>query len=240
MYPEESIQYLVDPWWVKDDTGIICRGRLLDAFVPHTSQNPTAFILEGRASSTDHEHFEFRTEPLTINTRAKKATFPVASMPLFPKELHTIYKGKVRRVLVISELNPPVPTRMGSAPHQTAPTILVAPYYGVDANGGRGGWPAELVRRTRLCEYPQYMWDMLPDSLTGESILRLDHVQPLLRASICYRVLPHRLSNDALEVLADWEEWYRTGRMNADGILAMVRQDWMKKEIGFLAQIDAE
>jgi len=239
MFPEDSIQHLFDSWWVPDATNTICRGRVLDAFLPHVDQDPTAFIVEGRKDSAGHDQFNFRIEPLTIRTRANKPAIPVAALPLHGKEVHTICKSKVRRVLVVSAMNAPVPMAHGAPVYQTAPTIQVAPYYGVDASGARAGWNPEFVRRIRLCEYPQYMWDMVPDSLTEESILRLDHVQPLIRWSDCYRVLPYRLSDDALEVLEDWQEWYRTGRLNPDGFLAMVRDGWMQKEIGFIQQVEA-
>src|SRR5207302_873569 len=50
----------------------------------------------------------------------------------------------------------------GQARWQSARTLLVAPFYGADASGTRGGWPAPFVDRIRRAEYPQYIWDQLP------------------------------------------------------------------------------
>jgi hypothetical protein len=63
----------------------------------------------------------------------------------------------------------------GKPKWQTAPPVLVAPYYGVDEGGKRAGFKSEFVSRIRRCDYPQFMWDKLPiRGNTIESILRLD------------------------------------------------------------------
>ncbi len=61
---------------------------------------------------------------------------------------------------------------------QVSPTILVAPYYSTEQDGKRAGFPPLFLDRIRRCEYPQFMSDLLPIG-TGESVLYLNHMQPL-------------------------------------------------------------
>lgn len=56
----------------------------------------------------------------------------------------------------------------------------MAPFYGADRDGRRGGWNPLFLERIRRGEYPQYLWDKLPvGTQVKESVLRLDHLQPL-------------------------------------------------------------
>ena len=82
----------------------------------------------------------------------------------------------------------PKPLRIGAARYQTNPTLLAAPYYGADFGGSTGGWRPEFVARIRRCEYPQYLWDHLPVGGRDESILRLDHIQPVGKHGESYEV----------------------------------------------------
>ena len=61
-----------------------------------------------------------------------------------------------------------------SASWQHRRALLVAPYYGVQADGTRAGWNPEFVSRIQRAEYSQYVWDRLPEGgLREGSILRL-------------------------------------------------------------------
>jgi hypothetical protein len=100
---------------------------------------------------------------------------------------------------------------------------LVAPYYGAEQSGTRGGFTPEFVKRIRRCEYPQYLWDVLPISGSSESILRLDHVQPISRLANSYEILPHRLSEEAMEIVDTHLAWLLTGNLRAETILADIR-----------------
>jgi hypothetical protein len=196
--PEDSIQYAVDPWWTRDDRGSPDRGRLLRAFVPYPDQEPRRLVLEGRAEPREHGRAVYRVEPFRAGATGPPAGLPVAGMPQAPGEEFVVYKGKTGRpVLVLSEGGPAIPAAMrtGAARWPTAPTLLVAPYYGADQDGTRGGWRPDFVQRIRRAEYPQYIWDSLPIGGPRESILRLDHLFPIARNAA------------AFEVTEQWTRW---------------------------------
>ena len=137
---------------------------------------------EGRKDPTSHTQVNYRLEPLHIKRISRPPTLPVAALPSYSGEIRTVYRAKKRPLLVISCGGPDIPKglKVGAAGWQTAPTLLVAPYYGATQSGTRGGWKEEFVKRIRRCEYPQYLWDKLPiNGSTEESILGFDHIQPL-------------------------------------------------------------
>jgi hypothetical protein len=155
------------------------------------------------------------------------ARLPVGALPQAAGEEYFAFKGKVRPVLVLSEGGPEVPRelRTGAARWQTAPTLLVAPYYGADRDSTRGGWRPEFVQRIRRAEYPQYAWDSLPIGGPSESVLRLDHIFPLARNPAAFETTEHRLSLEALGVLDEWVRWLTTGRLEADSVLTYIRAE---------------
>ena len=110
----------------------------------------------------------------------------------------------------------------GAAKWQSARTYLVAPYFGVERSGLRGGWKPEFVQRIRHCEFPQYFWDRLPAG--GDSILRLDQIQPIGRHHEAFEYTPHRLSDEGLEILDEWLDWFLFGRADPAGTLNMARE----------------
>ena len=228
MIPEDSIQHYVPKWWTTDDDHNLRRGRLLRAFVPHVDQEPLHLIAEGRADPTSHKQFTAKIERLDFGASRKAPALPVAALPHFQGEVHAVYRAKDRPVLVVSGGGPLVEKalRLGSARWQTAPTLIVAPYYGVDSSGTRGGWRPEFVERIRRGEYPQYIWDSLPlkSSTTTESILRLDHIQPIGRIATTHEWTPHCLSDDAMKVLDEWIDWLMKGSLSKEGLLDTARQ----------------
>jgi hypothetical protein len=201
------------------------RGRLVWAFVSHVEQEPRQLALVARTEPTEHGAAHYTISPLRIGEPPKAPRLPVAAMPAYEGEVLTVYRAKTRPALVLSAETPEVPKafRAGKARWQTSPTILVAPYYGADQSGTRGGWNPDFVERIRLCEYPQYLWDRLPLGGVHESILRLDHIQPVGRHGNAFAPTPYCLSNDALDVLDEWLDWLTTGLVPADGVLAMIR-----------------
>ncbi len=225
MAPEDSVQYAVDPWWVRDSRGSPDRGRLLRAFVPYPEQEPRRLVIEGRSEPREHDRARYRIEPFRIGTPLPPAGLPVAGLPQAPGEEYFALKGKVRPVVVISEGGAAIAgeLRTGSARWQTAPTVLVAPFYGVDRDGTRGGWKPEFVQRIRRAEYPQYLWDSLPSGGVVESILRLDHIFPIARNPAAFHVTDHRLSPDALGILDQWIQWLTTGTLAGEALLAFIR-----------------
>ena len=165
-YPEDSIQSLVGEWWRQDEgTPHLCRGRLLWAFVPHVDQEPRTLTAEGRASSTDHARARYRVDPLRISQPRRSSVLPVAGLPEVPGEVFTVYRAKRRPALVLGgESTDPVDHSLtrGMSKWQTAPTVLVAPYYGATRDGRRGGFNEPFVDRVRRAEYPEYMVGLAP------------------------------------------------------------------------------
>lgn len=224
-YPEDSIQFYCPPWWVRTEDQQVRRGRLLWAFVPHVDQHPFVLISEGRSEATEHGSANYRFEPLRGSATPAGATLPVAGLPHYPGEVRVVLRAKKRPVLVLSTGGADVPKalRIGSARYQTNPTILAAPYYGADQGGATGGWKPEFVARIRRCEYPQYMWDSLPIPGRNESILRLDHMQPIGRHGESYEVTEFALHEDALVLVDEYLQWLLWDGFPPDGLLSDIR-----------------
>jgi hypothetical protein len=235
MYPEDAIQSMIDAWWVEDPSTSLCRGRLIKAFLPHVDQIPKQFIATGRSSATDHTRADYEIAPLRIKQPRQRPRLPVAALPAFEGEVNAIYRAKTRPALLVSEGGPQVEKTLtlGKPKWQTAPTVLVAPYYGVDEGGKRSGFRPEFVNRVRRCEYPQFMWDALPfGGSTTESILRLDHLQPIGRHHDTIEVTPYRLSEDALEVFDDWLDWLIGREFVEESLLLFFREEIRNIEEG--------
>lgn len=226
MPPEDSVQFAVDPWWISDARKSPDRGRLLWAFVPYPDQEPRRLVVEGRAEPRQHERARFIVEPFRVGAALPPAGLPVAGLPQAPGDEYVVYKGKVRPVIVVSEGGSEIPRelRIGAARWKTAPTLLVAPYYGTDQDGTRGGWRPDFVQRIRRAEYPQYVWDALPIGGPSQSVLRLDHVFPIARNPAAFDVTEHRLSPEALRILDEWLRWLITGVVEAGSVLAYIRE----------------
>ncbi len=227
MYPEDSVQSAISPtpWWTKTNETVLRRGRLIRAFLPHVSQEPRTLIPEGRSSPTEHERALFRVEPLRVGQAPRQPGLPVAALPTYAGEVYVVQRAKLRPALVLGAGGPNVETslRRGAAKYQSAPTLLVAPYYGADQSGTRGGYRPEFVTRIRRCEYPQYMWDKLPMGGSSESILRLDHLQPVGFHPNSFELLDYQLSDEAMEIVDTQLEWLLTGSLSTDTVFADVR-----------------
>jgi hypothetical protein len=65
--------------------------------------------------------------------------------------------------------------------------------------------------------------DSLPLGKNTESVLRLDHIQPVGDHHTYYEALPHQLSEDAITVIDEWIEWLLTGQLPDAGTLAAAR-----------------
>jgi hypothetical protein len=227
MYPEDSIQAYVGKWWLTDVSKDIKRGRLIKAFVPHVDQIPMILSPIGRANPTDHSKANFTLEPLRIDKPSRTYMLPVAALPEFEGEVRTVYRAKKRPVLIISAGGPDIAKelRYGKPRWQTAPTILVAPYYGAGEGAKRSGFRGEFIERIRRCEYPQYMWDILPlRGEGGESILRLDHIQPIGKHYETYELTPYCLAEEAMLILNEWLHWLLEDDLPADSILFYYRE----------------
>lgn len=229
MYPEDCVQSIPGPrnWWVPNNPGTLCRGALVSAFVPHFDQVPYTFEPVGRTQATEHTHADIKVAPLKVDQPLKQVNLPVAAMPLYRGEVWAAFRAKRRPCLVIGEQCPAVDKSLiqGMPRASTAPTVLVAPYYGADRDGTRAGYNPAFVERIRHCEYPQFMWDMLPlDGGPVVSILRLDQIQPIGTHHNSYKLTGFKLSDSALEILDDLIHWLIWGGFPEDSDLLAYRE----------------
>jgi hypothetical protein len=212
-YPDDCVQSIGDPnqWWVPNPEKKLGRGALLTCFVPHVDQTPYTFEPIGRTQATEHTRADVRVAPLKVDQPLRQTDLPVAAMPLHGNEVWAAYRAKRRPCLVVGEQSLTVDKALttGMPRSSSAPTMLVAPYFGVDKDGTRAGFNAAFVDRIRHCEYPQFMWDKLPlDSAPRSgSILRLDQIQPIGCHHHSFKVAPHRLSDAAIAVLDGLIQW---------------------------------
>jgi hypothetical protein len=231
-YPEDSLQSGVGDWWVSVSTGEVARGRLLWAFVPYVDQQPLALSPVGRSDPTDHLKATYRLEPLRAKEPPRPPALPVAGLPSLPGEVRTVYRSKRRPVLVLGMGGTTVTheLRTGAAKWQTHPTLIVAPYFGVDP-GPRGGWKPEFVERIRRCEYPQYMWEQLPVGGSSESsILAFGQMQAIGNTADAYELTNFSLSEAALTILDEWLEWFFNGKLDQEGVLFLFRKELAELE----------
>jgi len=214
-FPDDSIQASIDPspWWIKQETKQLERGCLVAAFVPHVDQVPYTVIPKGRKQADEHGTAEVEIKPLEIKKPRRYSSLPVAAMPIFDNEILTAYRAKKRPCLVLGTQSQPVEDayRRGMPKRSTAPVVLAAPYYGADKDGKRAGYHAELVDRIRHAQYAQFFMDSLPIGGPAESILRLDHLQPVGTHYNSYELSGYKLSDDALEIIDEWLNWMLYG-----------------------------
>jgi hypothetical protein len=227
-YPDDSIQDQCDAWWLEDSTRDVVRGRLLKTFVPFPEPKPFELVPVARPEPTEHKRALFNIQPfnLTGSTAPAVSALPVAGMPLRPAERYAVIRGKVRPVLVVGGVHARVAGQflVGAPGWQTAPSLLVAPFYGADQDGTRGGWHPEFVRRIRRAKYPQFVWDMLPLTGPSESILRLDHAFSISAHPEAFVFTPHRLSEEAVALVESWVSWLVTGALDVDCDLDVFRK----------------
>ena len=112
----------------------------------------------------------------------------------------------------------------GKPKRSTAPTILIAPFYGVKQDGQRAGYTPQLIEQVRHCEYPQFLWDKLPPD-NEESLLRLDHLQPIGTGRGSYILTEYRLGRDALEIVDELFQWLIWDRLPEDSLIAMFQKE---------------
>ena len=82
-----------------------------------------------------------------------------------------------------------------------------------------------FVERIRHCEYPQFVWDKLPIGGPDESILRLDHIQPIGMHYNSYDLSGYELGSDALEVIDEYIRWLIWGGVEEDSLIALYRSE---------------
>jgi hypothetical protein len=226
-YPDDCLQSSISSdWWLKDQATNVHRGALVFAFAPHVDQVPYTFEPIGRTSAEEHETAAIRVTPLAIKAPRRRTELPVAAMSLHDGELWAAYKAKKRPCLVLGELSPIVDKSLirGKPKRSIAPTILCAPYYGATGGVKRAGYNEEFIERVRHCEYPQFLWDVLPHDRGEESILRLDHLQPIGTHYNSYQMSGFKLCADALEIMDDLVTWLMRGGVSDGGRVAAYRE----------------
>jgi len=227
-YPEDSIQSIFNAWWLEDSSHGYQRGRLIRAFLPHVEQVPKQIIATGRASPTDHVHANYEICPLQVCRPATRPSLPVAALPAFEGEVNAVYRAKKRPALIICEGGEEVARHLtlGQPKWQTAQTLLVAPYYGITEGTGRAGFPPEFVKRVRQCEYSRFMWDALPiGGSATESIMRIDHIQPIGQHHDSIEMTNYRLNKEAIAILDEWLDWLITGEFDEGSMLLYFKEN---------------
>lgn len=230
-YPDISIQSAIapSPWWVEEESKNLRRGRLIWAFLPHVDQIPYTLIPMGRIQATAHKEVTVRIEPLRIKQPQPHITLPVAGMPSYPREVRIVQRAKRRPCLIVGEGGFPVPKEMtrGRPGWQVSPTILVAPYHGAEQDGTRAGFPPPFLDRVRRCEFPQFMFELLPISAEG-SVLYLNHLKPLGAHHASIDLTKFCLSEDAIAILDEWVIWMVTGLLPKNGLIFPARKQFLE------------
>ena len=234
-YPEASIQNLTRNWWEAAPSGEVTRGRLLRTIVPYPDMKPYRLIPEGRGGEArQHQRANYRLEDFRVgDPLGNVSALPVAGLPLRHGETFLVRRGKIRPAVVLATSGTPVDPQFkrNAASWQHRPALLVAPYYGVPADGTRGGWNLEFVSRIQRAEYSQYAWDVLPErGLPEGSILRLDHLFPVADDAANWKLTDYRLRDEALAILDEWLSWHFSGTLDADGVLHFARAEIAKLE----------
>ena len=89
MYPDDCVQSIIaNPaeWWIANEERKLCRGALVQAFIPHVDQTPYTFEPIGRNQATEHGEARIKVAPLKVDQPLREITLPVAAMPRFPGE----------------------------------------------------------------------------------------------------------------------------------------------------------
>ncbi len=215
MYNENCLQALLDTWWEYDENEDYNRGRLIRAFIPHVDQIPYSLIPIGREKPTEHNVATVKIVPLNLVKPNKLPKLPVAAIPQYPAEIRAVYRAKKRPAVILCSGGEKIDKSLtlNKAKWQTNRTVIVAPYYGADEGENISGFPPVFIDRIRRCEYPQFMWDKLPIGGSTESVLRLDHMQPVGRSRDSIQFTSYRLSSKALLLLEEWTDWLIKGKL---------------------------
>lgn len=233
-YPEECVQSLYDSWWLEDrEKPAPCRGRLIKAYIPHVDQVPMALVPRGRTDDArQHQLADCDIIALDYSAVMRPEGLPVAGIPCHPREARGVYRVKQRPALIVAMPGDEIPRNIvpGKPRQQTLPTFLVAPYYGADeGTGKRAGFSQEFIIRVKHLEYSRFFWDKLPLSGANESILRIDHIQPLGSNYKAFEITAFRLHEDAFCFLDELIQWHLTGILSETegSLLSGLRQDLM-------------
>jgi hypothetical protein len=162
--PDDCFQTYVGEFWKPAADKQIHRGTLVWAFVPHVDVIPKRLSVVGRGDEpSDHSTATYQLDTLRISDPPARSQLPVAALPAYPGETLIVSRAKKRPCVVLGPGGVAVDRRLTGGSHprwQTNQTMTVAPFYGTELSGTRGGWNHVLVDRIRRGEYPQYVWDV--------------------------------------------------------------------------------
>jgi hypothetical protein len=223
-FPEDTIQNVIDPtslWWEKTDSKTIERGSLIWAFLPYVGQVPYTILPIGRHEPSVHNKATVKIQQLDIKNPRQREALPIAAMSLKNNEIWACYRAKKRPCLVIGKGGQVVKdkSRKNMPKINTNPTFLVAPYYGIDQDGTRGGYNIEFVERVKHMRYPQFIYDQLPISGVKKSILKLDQLQPIGRIDNSFERTGYKLSKEALTMIDDTFKLYMYDEISSKSVL---------------------
>lgn len=229
MFPDNCIQNLLLSWWEKKIPSKRERWRLAWAYVRHIVE-PYEVIVEGRSESRIHDSamLTIRSFRSLSEVKTMPANLPVAGIPVHHGERLTLNRGKVRPALILATPGTQIEqsVRAGFPKGHYAPTYIVAPFFTASSSGAQSGYSAEFVRRTKLCEYTQCFWDLLP--LTTEhsgSILRFDQMQAVEPDINSLAASEWILSEDAQIAMNELMIRHLSqARLKADGLVATAVQ----------------
>lgn len=211
MYPDDSIQSMVAPWWVAERGDLLSRGRLVYTYAQHAEPHPFLLTAEAKKEPSDPSRVRLRLEPFQTDDAPRAPSPPTPALPFEAGEAWSVRRVRRRPCLVLGVSGPAVhrPARTAVREAHGSPALLVAPYY--DA----AGLDAGFVARVRRAEYPHCVWDRLPMEGEREVILRLDLMQPMGRDPLGFDWTEHALSAGALAVLDAWVGWSVMGVLGA-------------------------
>ncbi|MFT5497421.1 MAG: hypothetical protein ACI9TH_002827 [Kiritimatiellia bacterium] len=236
-FPNDSVQALLGgDWWVRDTSAGLFPGKLIWAHVPFFSQIPYE-ITATRSDDLEHAEADLNASALKVSGRRSPLPgLPVAGFPrLEGADCFMVQRVKIRPCLVVGgggTEEVPKSLSKGKANWSTSRHCLVAPFYSADEKS-RAGYSPELVERIRHGSFRQFFVDQIPESKTSESILRFDQTFPLGVHSDSYRVAEWCLSGEAFAMTKEWFEWYLTGKVSGDDMLALFFEhiDHLKKSV---------
>ncbi len=222
---EYKLQDLVENWWIKSNE--VKAGSLIEAFVPHVDQMPYQFEPKGRTNPLAHQQADLIVKPLKVGELLQQVSLPVAGMPISnPFECWAAYRAKRRPCIVLAGPGDSIDKTLtrGMANHSTAPTLLVAPYYGITKSQKRSGFNSAFIERVRHIEYKQFLYDELPHSKGEPSILRFDHVMPIGANTKSYRSLGYELGNEAMQIFREYLQWNIFGGVESDAFILQFKE----------------
>lgn len=234
-YANNTVQYYTESWWITDNHRDFRTGRLVKAILLHVHLVPFTLVPIGRTDDpTNHSKARYSMRELKLQDRRSLSTLPAAGLTFPGDDAILAYRGKKRPALIISSGGGEIPRelREGKPRWQTDPVITVVPYYGADKKGTRAGFHKKFIERVMQAEYPNFYWDKLPtpDSESGGSICRLDHLLPLGKHHDSVEFTKYCLSNEAIGLIHEWVRWLVEGVMDPNGLLKLIREELNKIE----------